>query len=44
MTLGGLTEGNGPLGETVVASDTEPEKPMLVTLIAGVTVAPTLIL
>ncbi len=43
-TLVGLTETVGPAGETVGDSDTIPEKPVLVTLIDGVAVEPTLIL
>ncbi len=43
-TLAGLTDSKGPAGETIADSDTIPEKPVLVTLIEGVAVEPTLIL
>jgi hypothetical protein len=43
-TLAGLTDANGPIGDTIADSETVPEKPMLATLTAGVAKEPTLIL
>jgi hypothetical protein len=43
-TLGGLTDANGPIGDTIADSETVPEKPRLVTLTAAVANEPTLIL
>jgi hypothetical protein len=43
-TLAGLTDTEGPAGETVADNDTSPEKPVLETLIEGVAEEPTLIL
>jgi hypothetical protein len=43
-TLDGLTDANGPIVKTVADRETVPEKPILVTLTAGVAKEPTLIL
>ena len=44
VTVPGVVDSTGPEGETVADSETTPEKPVLVMLIKGAAVEPTLIL